>query len=257
MFGYGGKLVYKFTSEEGQKKKDGAMFFKRTARNTAKGKATAKAAGRAKATGKATARAKAQASPQAAAGGKAEPVSLVAALKHSRNEPEGEVAIFAAGCFWGVQQKFDQVSGVLASEVGYIGGELDRPTYREVCEGDTGHAEAVRLVFDPQQTNYRTLLRHFFALHDPTQLNRQGPDTGRQYRSAIFHTSQDQRHAAEEFISASEASGRFAKPIVTEIIAAPTWWRAEAYHQKYFAKQKQAHQPDFEIGSLRQSQTKG
>ncbi len=244
MFGYGGKLVYKFTSEEGQKKKDGAMFFKRTARNTAKGKATA--------------RAKAQASAQAAAaGGKAEPVSLVAALKHSRNEPEGEVAIFAAGCFWGVQQKFDQVSGVLASEVGYIGGELDRPTYREVCEGDTGHAEAVRLVFDPQQTNYRTLLRHFFALHDPTQLNRQGPDTGRQYRSAIFHTSQDQRHAAEEFISASEASGRFAKPIVTEIIAAPTWWRAEAYHQKYFAKQKQAHQPDFEIGSLRQSQTKG
>ena len=196
---------------------------------------------------------KAGAAAQAAPSNSAQHVSLVAALKHSQNEPTGETAIFAAGCFWGVQQKLDALDGVLFSEVGYIGGELDRPTYREVCDGDTGHAEAVRIIFDPETIPYRTLLRHFFGLHDPTQRNRQGPDTGRQYRSAIFHTSDSQRQAATDHIASLETTGQFNKTIVTEVVPASAWWRAEEYHQKYLAKQKQPTHSDFEIGSLRES----
>ena len=178
---------------------------------------------------------------------------FVSALQTNTNAPQGEVAIFAGGCFWGVQEKLNEIDGVLFSEVGYIGGDLDRPTYREVCDGETGHAEAVRIIFDPEVTNYRILLRRFFALHDPTQRNRQGPDHGRQYRSAIFHTSDAQRQAAEEFITATEAAGRYDKAIATEVVPASAWWRAEEYHQNYLAKRRQQSQPDFEVGSLRQS----
>lgn len=142
------------------------------------------------------------------------------------------IAIFAAGCFWGVQSYFDDVPGVVESEVGYIGGSTNQPTYELVCSHTTGHAEAVRLVFDPAQVNYETLLRHFFRIHDPTQLNRQGPDVGDNYRSAIFYTSDEQRDTAEQVRDALDKD-QYSNQIVTEISSAGSWWRAEGYHQKF------------------------
>lgn len=142
-----------------------------------------------------------------------------------------EQAIFAAGCFWGVQYYFDQVPGVLQTTAGYTGGTTENPTYEEVLTHVTGHAEAVLIEFDADKVSYDTLLRHFFRLHDPTQLNRQGPDTGDNYRSAIFYVTDEQRKAAEHALQ--EAQRQYDKPIVTEITPAGPFYRAEAYHQKY------------------------
>jgi len=144
-------------------------------------------------------------------------------------------AIFAAGCFWGVQYYFDQVPGVMETEVGYIGGHTDSPTYEQVCTHTTGHAEATKIAYDTAKVSYKTLLKQFFRMHDPTQLNRQGPDVGDQYRSAIFYTDEDQKKQAEEVIkqlNASEFGGR----IVTTLEKAGKWWPAEDYHQKYSEK---------------------
>lgn len=144
--------------------------------------------------------------------------------------------ILAAGCFWGVQHAFETETGVVATEVGYIGGTLPNPTYEQVCQGKTGHAEAVRIVYDSSQTNAETLLKVFFKIHNPTTLNRQGPDIGEQYRSAIFYLTEEQRLLAEKMIKDLNASGRYTRPIVTEVMAAGTFYPAEEYHQDYLAK---------------------
>lgn len=145
-------------------------------------------------------------------------------------------ATFGAGCFWGVEVAFRAVKGVTAAAVGYAGGTLDNPTYRDVCTGRTGHAEVVEVEYDPAQVSYEDLLNVFWENHDPTQLNRQGPDTGTQYRSAIFYNTEDQRRAAEESKRLVNESGRFRRPIVTEISPASTFYPAEDYHQQYLAK---------------------
>jgi peptide-methionine (S)-S-oxide reductase len=145
-------------------------------------------------------------------------------------------ATFAAGCFWGVEQRFAALPGVLTTEVGYTGGTTARPTYEQVCSHSTGHAEAVRLEYDPEQVSYEELLDAFFAMHDPTTPDRQGPDVGSQYRSAIFTHSEDQERAAREHVARLQASGLYSDPIVTEIAPAPEFWRAEEYHQRYLEK---------------------
>ena len=142
-----------------------------------------------------------------------------------------EQAIFAAGCFWGVQFYFDQVPGVVETKVGYTGGETENPTYEEVCSHKTGHAEAVWIEFDPHKVSYETLVRHFFRLHDPTQLNRQGPNIGNDYRSAIFYLNEGQQKVAEKVRDAIQAD--FDKPIVTEITLSGRFYQAEPYHQKF------------------------
>ncbi len=148
-------------------------------------------------------------------------------------------ATFAAGCFWGVEAEFRKVEGVLRTEVGYTGGSTDNPTYQSVCAGKTGHAEAVRLEFDPAVVSYEDLLAVFWRLHDPTQLNRQGPDSGTQYRTAVFFHDDLQEQAARASLDAESASGRHAGPVVTETTSASTWWRAEEYHQQYLANRGQ------------------
>lgn len=140
-------------------------------------------------------------------------------------------AIFAAGCFWGVQFYFDQVPGVVKTTVGYTGGHTEHPTYEAVCSHTTGHAEAVLLEFDPAQVSYETLVRHFFRMHDPTQLNRQGWDIGDNYRSAIFYFDDEQRQTAE--MVRAEIEPNFDKPIVTQLALAEPFYTAEGYHQKY------------------------
>jgi peptide-methionine (S)-S-oxide reductase len=145
-------------------------------------------------------------------------------------------ATFAAGCFWGVEAQFQQLPGVTATAVGYEGGALDHPTYQQVCTDRTGHAEAVEIDYDPEKISYEKLLEAFFSLHDPTQLNRQGPDWGTQYRSAIFFHSPEQESEAKLFIARLTEEKRFSKPIVTQIVPAQTFWRAEDYHQKYLEK---------------------
>jgi methionine-S-sulfoxide reductase len=145
-------------------------------------------------------------------------------------------AIFAAGCFWGVQDYFDQVPGVLETEVGYIGGHVDHPSYEAVSAHTTGHAEAVRVVFDPAKATYDTLLKQFFHLHDPTQLNRQGPDVGDNYRSAVFYSSDEQKEQAQKMIDELNGSGEYKKPIATTLEPAGKWWPAEDYHQKFTQK---------------------
>lgn len=146
-----------------------------------------------------------------------------------------ETAIFAAGCFWGVQYYFDQVPGVLETEVGYIGGHTDHPTYEQVCSHTTGHAEATKITYDPQKVSYETLVRQFFRMHDPTQLNRQGPDVGDQYRSAIFYLGDDQKTVAKKVINELNKK-QFGGKIVTTLEPAKKWWPAEDYHQKYTEK---------------------
>ncbi len=147
---------------------------------------------------------------------------------------ENQTATFAAGCFWGVEAAFRQVPGVIDAVSGYTGGHLDNPSYRQVCGHSTGHAEAVEVTFDPQRVSYDDLLNVFWQIHDPTQLNRQGPDVGDQYRSAIFTHSPEQERAATA--SRDREQSRHSGPIVTQIASAPKFWAAEAYHQRYFEK---------------------
>jgi peptide-methionine (S)-S-oxide reductase len=151
-------------------------------------------------------------------------------------QPRKASAIFAAGCFWGVEHKFQNTEGVLDAVSGYVGGTKDNPTYRQVCTGRTGHAEAVRVTYDPAKISYDELLETFWNLHDPTQVNRQGPDFGTQYRSAIFYLNEEQKKTAEASRKALESSGRYNRPIATEITEAGTFWPAEEYHQDYIAK---------------------
>ncbi|MFP4154533.1 MAG: peptide-methionine (S)-S-oxide reductase MsrA [Halothiobacillaceae bacterium] len=148
-----------------------------------------------------------------------------------------QTATFAAGCFWGVEARFRRIPGVVDTQVGYTGGHVDEPTYRAVCSDTTGHAEAVEVRFDPRVVSYRQLVEAFFDLHDPTTRNRQGPDVGSQYRSAIFVHDADQEAEARAVIEQLEASGRFARPIVTEVVPAARFWRAEEYHQRYHERQ--------------------
>jgi len=152
-----------------------------------------------------------------------------------------EKATFGAGCFWGVEAAFRQIKGVKATAVGYMGGTLDRPSYKDVCTDRTGHAEVVEVEFDPAEVNYDSLLDVFWENHDPTTMNRQGPDIGTQYRSAIFYHSPEQQAAAAASKEKRQASGHYRRPIVTEITPAATFWRAEEYHQQYLEKRGLAH----------------
>ncbi|QUC65200.1 peptide-methionine (S)-S-oxide reductase MsrA [Nitrosopumilus sp. K4] len=145
-------------------------------------------------------------------------------------------ATFGAGCFWHVEDLFRKTRGVKSTKVGYTGGMLANPTYEEVCTDETGHAEAVEVEYDPDEISYDELLRVFWENHDPTSLNRQGPDVGRQYRSAIFFHNDEQKEMAKKSKEKLETSGKFQKPIVTEIQPAPEFFKAEDYHQKYFQK---------------------
>lgn len=147
-------------------------------------------------------------------------------------------ATFAAGCFWGVQEAFAQQPGVLETKVGYTGGHTQNPNYKTVCSGETGHAEAVHLIFDATKTSYEALLRLFWSIHNPTTLNRQGPDVGSQYRSAVFFHTEEQRQLATDMKASLEDSKQFSNPIVTEIASAGDFFLAEDYHQHYLAKQK-------------------
>jgi len=147
-----------------------------------------------------------------------------------------EKATFAAGCFWGVESAFCQVDGVISTQVGYSGGHKENPTYEEVCTDKTGHAESVQIEFDSDKVSYDKLLELFWNIHDPTTLNRQGPDVGSQYRSIIFYHNEEQKNKALDYKQKFEKSGRFSKKIVTEIIAESKFYRAEEYHQKYFQK---------------------
>src|SRR3954452_5346916 len=152
-----------------------------------------------------------------------------------------EKAMFGAGCFWGVETTFRNVKGVTDAAVGYAGGTMENPTYEDVCSSRTGHAEVVQGEFDPAIVTYRQLLDVFWANHNPTTLNRQGPDVGTQYRSVIFYYSPEQRAEAEASRAELENSGRFRQPIVTQIEPAPAFYRAEEYHQRYLEKRGQAH----------------
>jgi peptide methionine sulfoxide reductase msrA len=146
-------------------------------------------------------------------------------------------AIFAAGCFWGVQLAFDNTPGVVSTEAGYVGGSVENPSYRQVSTGQTGHAEAVEVSFDTDKISYPELLDIFFKIHNPTTQNRQGPDIGTQYRSAIFYLTPEQKQQAEAKIAELERQKTFPAPVVTEIAPAGTFWPAEEYHQKYLQKQ--------------------
>ena len=150
-------------------------------------------------------------------------------------------AMFGAGCFWGVEAAFRKVEGVNDVAVGYSGGKKSQPTYRDVCSGTTGHAEVVEIQFDEAKVSFADLLAVFWQLHDPTTLNRQGPDFGTQYRSAIFYYDEAQKNEAEASKAALDESGRFSAPIVTEITPASEFWRAEEYHQRYFEKKGISH----------------
>lgn len=151
-----------------------------------------------------------------------------------------ELASFAAGCFWGVEAAFRQLRGVTATTVGYCGGTAPNPTYEQVCTNTTGHAETVLVEFDPNVVSYEQLLDAFWACHDPTQRNRQGPDVGSQYRSAIFYHTPEQLPTAIRSKENLERSGKYRRPIVTEITPAPTFYRAEEYHQQYHEKRGEA-----------------
>ena len=160
--------------------------------------------------------------------------ATVVAAEKSEGKPMKEKAVFAAGCFWGVESIYQQIDGVIDTTVGYVGGKTDNPTYKEVCYTDTGHAEAVEIIYDPAKVSYETRLDIFWRAHDPTTLNRQGPDVGSQYRSAVFYTSPEQKAVAEKV--REESQKKWEKPIVTEITPAAVFYPAEDYHQDYFAK---------------------
>lgn len=145
-------------------------------------------------------------------------------------------ATFGAGCFWGVETAFRQIPGVIATTVGYEGGTLNNPSYEDVCSSTTGHAEVVEVEFDPAEVGYNALLDVFWNNHNPTTLNRQGPDVGAQYRSAIFYNDEEQKELAERSKELMSQTGRFNRPIVTEIVPATTFYRAEDYHQQYLEK---------------------
>ncbi len=150
-------------------------------------------------------------------------------------------AYFAAGCFWGVQQRFSKLPGVSDTRVGYMGGHTESPNYRAVCGGQTGHAETVEVTFDPDHVTYPDLLSCFFEWHDPTQVNRQGPDIGTQYRSAIYPVESGQAEEARHKIETLNASGHYSRPIATQIETADTFWEAEDYHQHYLEKRGLGH----------------
>lgn len=152
-----------------------------------------------------------------------------------------EKATFAAGCFWGVEETFRHLKGVISTTVGYTGGHTENPTYEQVCGKKTGHAEAVEVMFDPSIISYEDLLEVFWNCHDPTQLNRQGWDIGTQYRSAIFYHDEKQKKKAEESLQKKEAEHAFPRPIATEITPASTFYKAEEYHQKYLEKHGRGH----------------
>ena len=147
-----------------------------------------------------------------------------------------EKATFGAGCFWGVEEAFRKVKGVISTAVGYSGGTFKNPSYRDVCTGQTGHAEVVQVEYDPTQVSYEELLAVFWANHDPTTMNRQGPDVGSQYRSAVFHHTPQQEAAARASKDKLNSSGVYKRPIVTEITPVSEFWMAEEYHQQYIAK---------------------
>ncbi len=151
---------------------------------------------------------------------------------------EAKKAIFAAGCFWGVEANFRKVKGVISTRVGYTGGKFENPTYKAVCSHKSGHAEAIEITFDPSIVSYDELLEVFWSIHDPTTLNRQGPDVGSQYRSAIFYLNADQKEKAERSKAILEAAKRFKNPIITQIVPASEFWEAEEYHQQYTEKRK-------------------
>ncbi len=145
--------------------------------------------------------------------------------------PRTERAIFAGGCFWGTEYYFQRAKGVLFTRVGYSGGHSDNPSYKEVCSGTTGHAEVLEVVFDPDQTSFEDMARLFFEIHDPTQRNRQGPDIGSQYRSAVFYVDDEQKRVTEKLIEKLRTQGL---DVVTEVVPASTFWPAENYHQQYY-----------------------
>ena len=147
-----------------------------------------------------------------------------------------EKATFGAGCFWGVESAFRELKGVTDAAVGYMGGTLNSPSYEDVCTHRTGHAEVCQVTFDPSQISYEKLVEYFFKIHNPTTLNRQGPDIGSQYRSAIFYYNATQLKVAQTVKERLQNSGKFSRPIVTEITPAGDFWRAEDYHQRYFEK---------------------
>lgn len=152
-----------------------------------------------------------------------------------------ELATFGAGCFWGVEARFREVEGVLDATSGYMGGGMEDPGYEAVCSGNTGHAEVVQVKYDPQRVAYEDLLALFFNMHNPTTLNRQGPDIGNQYRSVVFHHSGEQKDAAYRAIEELEKSGRWPNPVVTAVEPAQPFWRAEEYHQRYLEKHGLGH----------------
>jgi peptide-methionine (S)-S-oxide reductase len=162
--------------------------------------------------------------------------SIKSGLEQARGKHMQEIATFGAGCFWGIEAAFRRVPGVLDALVGYSGGHTQNPNYREVCTDTTGHAEVVQVTFDPEKVSYDQLLDVFWTIHDPTQVNRQGPDYGAQYRTAIFFHSPEQEAAAKKSKQALEASGRLRRPVATEITPAGPFWRAEEYHQRYLEK---------------------
>jgi peptide-methionine (S)-S-oxide reductase len=149
-----------------------------------------------------------------------------------------EIATFGAGCFWGVEQRFGKINGVVSTVVGYTGGKMENPTYKDVCTDKTGHAEVVRVTYDPSVVSYEELLEYFWDMHNPTTLNRQGWDVGTQYRSAVFYHSEEQKEAALRLKEKLDKSAKYKKPIVTEIVPAGKFYRAEEYHQKYHEKNK-------------------
>ncbi len=162
------------------------------------------------------------------------------ATREDREDRMTQKATFAAGCFWGVEAAFRRLDGVVATAVGYTGGSKAEPTYQEVCSDTTGHAEAVQAEFDPEKISYGALLNLFWQVHDPTQVNRQGPDVGSQYRSAVFFHDAEQQQAAQASKDQLEASGQGRRPVATEILPAADFWMAEDYHQQYLEKRMRA-----------------
>jgi len=157
-------------------------------------------------------------------------------MQMDENTKNAKTAIFGAGCFWGVEAAYRLIPGVLSTRVGYLGGTMENPTYRDVCSGRTGHAEVVEVTYDPARVTYDDLLTVFWENHDPTTLNRQGPDVGEQYRSAIFYQDAEQKAAAEASKEERDRSGKYRRPIVTEITSASPFYVAEEYHQQYLEK---------------------